>query len=92
MVQIVKYEITKSSICWTKLTIGSDKIGAQAYLNKLSTKNSHSYKLIRKCKNKLVYKAQINTNGDNKFLCFKILTTYKIPIDSKDLIQIQKEC
>lgn len=89
---VVKFEITRDNINYLPLSNFPKKEKAQSYISALSRKNSHGYKSVKVLKNSLLYKRQYNTNGDIKYILFKIVTTKNIKIDTKDIIDIQKLC
>lgn len=89
---VVKYEITKNQISFTPLTNCSEKESGQKFINYLSNKSTHGYKIVKKNKNNLTCKTQINSVGDVKYLYFTIITTNTIPTNPKKVIELQKMC
>lgn len=88
---VVKYEITKNQISFTPLTNCSNKESGQKFIDYLSKKSTHGYKIVKKNKNNLTCKTQINSVGDIKYLYFTIITTNIIPTTPQKTIEIQKQ-
>lgn len=89
---VVKYEITKNQISFTPLTNCAEKESGQKFINYLSRKSTHGYKIVKKNKNNLTCKTQINSVGDVKYLYFTIITSKTIPTNHKKAIELQKMC